>query len=166
MIILVMGLPGSGKSHFASRFAALIGAEYISSDRIRATLFSSTSYSRKEKLMVYEGMLDQAARAAEQGRDVVLDSTFYTREVRKRFLEALQIRHDLAFIEVVADEGLIKERLKRPRLDSDANFEVYREIKEEWEPFDLPHLVLRSSNENIDNMLDQAVAYLQEDYND
>ena len=33
MIIIVLGLPGSGKTYFASRFAKLIHADYINSDR-------------------------------------------------------------------------------------------------------------------------------------
>jgi predicted kinase len=159
MVILVMGLPGSGKSFFAARLADLTGAEYISSDRIRKTL--DLYYTREEKLMVYDEMLRQSEKAVAEDRHVVLDATFYTRNIRDRFAEALQGIDELAFIEVVADEELIKERLKRPREDSDANFEVYREIKEEWQPLRDEHLVLRSTDENIDSMLDQAVEYLQ-----
>jgi predicted kinase len=166
MIIIVMGRPGSGKSYFASRLAALIGADYINSDRIRTGLFSPTSYSQNEKLMVYEEMLARAVRAVHQDKHVVLDATCYTNDIRTLFSTALQDLDDLSFIEVVADERLIRERLRTEREDSDANYGVYMEIKEEWEPFNDPHLVLMSSNDNIDNMLDEAVKYLQEDIND
>lgn len=159
MVVLVIGLPGSGKSFFAARLAELTGAVYISSDRIRKAL--DLYYTREEKLMVYDEMLRQAEEAATDGRQVVLDATFYTREIRDVFTQVLQELEEVAFIEVVADEELIRERLKKPREDSDANFEVYREIKEEWEPLRDEHLVLRSTEENIDSMLDQAVEYLQ-----
>jgi predicted kinase len=95
-----------------------------------------------------------------------LDATCYTNDIRTLFSTALQDLDDLSFIEVVADERLIRERLRTEREDSDANYGVYMEIKEEWEPFNDPHLVLMSSNDNIDNMLDEAVKYLQEDIND
>jgi len=166
MIIIVMGLPGSGKSYFASRLAALIGADYINSDRVRTGLFSRTTYSQKEKLMVYEEMLARAVRAVHKDKHVILDATFYTNYSRNLFSAALQDLDELSFIEVVADERLIRERLSSPREDSDANYGIYMEIKEEWEPFNEPHLVLMSSNDNIDNMLDEAVKYLQEDIND
>lgn len=159
MVVLVIGLPGSGKSFFAARLAELIEAVYINSDRIRKEL--NVSYRIEEKLMVYDEMLRQAEEAVAEDRRVVLDATFYTRDIRDRFAEALQEIDELVFIEVVADEELIRERLKRPREDSDANFEVYREIKEEWVPLQDEHLVLRSTDENIDSMLDQAVEYLQ-----
>jgi len=166
MIIIVMGLPGSGKSYFASRLAALLGADYINSDRVRTEIFSRASYSLKEKLMVYEEMLARAVRAVHEDRHVVLDATFYTNDVRTLFSTALQDLDKLSFIEVVADHRLIRERLRTEREDSDANYGVYMEIKEEWEPFSNPHLVLMSANDNIDNMLDEAVNYLQEDIND
>ena len=159
MVVLVIGLPGSGKSFFAARLAELTGAVYINSDRIRKEL--NVSYRIEEKLMVYDEMLRQAGEAVTDGRQVVLDATFYTRDIRDTFAEALQGIDELVFIEVMAGEELIRERLKRPREDSDANFEVYREIKEEWEPLRDEHLVLRSTDENIDSMLDQAVEYLQ-----
>ena len=161
-----MGLPGSGKSYFASRLAALIGADYINSDRVRTGLFSTTTYSQSEKRMVYEEMLARAARAVHKDKHVVLDATFYTNDIRTLFSTALQDLDELSFIEVVADERLIRERLRTEREDSDANYGVYMEIKEEWEPFTDAHLVLRSTNDNIDNMLDEAVKYLQEDIND
>ena len=159
MVVLIIGLPGSGKSFFAARLAELIEAVYINSDRIRKEL--NVSDRIEEKLMVYDEMLRQAEEAVAEDRRVVLDATFYTRDIRDRFAEALQEIDELVFIEVVADEELIRERLKRPREDSDANFEVYREIKEEWVPLQDEHLVLRSTDENIDSMPDQAVEYLQ-----
>ena len=35
MVVIVFGLPGSGKSYFASRLAGIISADYINSDRVR-----------------------------------------------------------------------------------------------------------------------------------
>lgn len=72
----------------------------------------------------------------------------------------------LLFIEVTAEEGLIRQRMKHPREDSDANFETYLEMKEEWEPLQEEHLVLRSADGNIDSMLDEAMKYLQQDHDD
>jgi predicted kinase len=161
MVVLVMGLPGSGKSFFAARLAELTGAVYINSDRVRKELVPDVRYTREEKRLVYDEMLRLAEQAVTEDRQVVLDATFYTMEIRYRFTQVLQELEEVAFIEVVADEELIRERLKKPREDSDANFEVYREIKEEWEPLQDGHLVLRSTDGNIDSMLDQAVEYLQ-----
>lgn len=39
MIVIVLGLPGSGKSYFAARFAELIHADHVNSDRVRKSMF-------------------------------------------------------------------------------------------------------------------------------
>lgn len=61
MVVLVMGLPGSGKSYLARRLAELIGATYISSDRVRRDLFPAARYTAEEKAGVYEEMQTRAA---------------------------------------------------------------------------------------------------------
>lgn len=113
--------------------------------------------------MVYDEMLRVAVTAAGEGRNVVLDATFYTQALRRAFTRALEQAGRITLIEVVADETLIRERLRRPRMDSDANFEVYAELKELWEPVPEPHLTLRSTNENIENLLDQAMEYIHQE---
>jgi predicted kinase len=72
MIVIVTGLPGSGKSYFASRLASMLDADYINSDRIRKNLFTQRTYSEEEKLKVYEEMLLQMRKAVENNNNVVL----------------------------------------------------------------------------------------------
>ena len=162
MIILVMGLPGSGKSYLARQVAALTGAGYISSDKVRQVMLQAATYSDKEKWKVYDEMLRMAIEAAGEGSDVVLDATFYTQALRRSFRQALEDKGRIVIIEVLADEALIRERLRRPRMDSDANFEVYVELKELWEPVSEPHLTLRSTDDNIESLLDQAMEYIHQ----
>jgi len=157
-----MGLPGSGKSFFAARLAEQLDADYISSDTVRRSLVPGALYTPQEKLMVYLEMLRLTESAVRLGRPVVVDATFYTAAVRSMFMEELSDSVQLAFIEVVADEELVRQRLKRPRETSDANYEVYRQIKEEWQPLPTAHLLLRSTDTNIDGMLDEAMEYLQQ----
>jgi predicted kinase len=46
------------------------------------------------------------------------------------------------FYRTKAEESLTRERLKKPRMDSDADFEFYKEIKKQWEPLNEHHLIL------------------------
>ena len=57
MVIIVCGLPGSGKSYFAERLAKKIDADYVNSDRLRKELFPSRTYSDREKATVYWRMV-------------------------------------------------------------------------------------------------------------
>lgn len=158
MIVIVFGLPGSGKSYFAVRLAGLLHAEYIKSDSLR-TMVTGKHYSQQDKMLVYDAMLERMKALAKK-RDVVIDATFYRQSLRERFKEVVQKNGSMHFIEVIADEPLIKERLKTARSDSDADFEVYKKIKDEWEPLKDEHLIIQSTNDNIGEMLNKAKAYL------
>jgi len=160
MIIIVFGLPGSGKTYFATHLAKMIDATYVNSDQVRQTMLDVRVYSIREKLLVYNEMLVQMHKAVRQHKNLVLDATFYTNDIRKKFLDAAEDIDDIFFIEVRAEESLIMERLKKPRKDSEADFGVYKKIKTQWEPFYEDHLVLQSTDNNLDEMLEKATAYL------
>lgn len=160
MIAIVFGLPGSGKSHFASWFANLVDAEYISSDRLRKEIHVAGNYSDQEKMSVYNEMLAQMKTSLKENRNMVIDATFYKEAIRKKFAHEAGGAGHIVFIEIRADENTINERLKRKRVFSDADFEVYKKIKQQFEPMEQPHLVLQSANDNLSDMLQKAVSYL------
>lgn len=161
MVVIVFGLPGSGKSYFASRLAKKIGAEYINSDRLRKQMFARRNYSNAEKAAVYDEMLQRMAKAIYEKRNIVLDATFHKKAARELFEHDKRLGDTIYFIEVVADEELVKERVALQRPDSDADFEVYKLIRDQWEAMDQPHLILRSTNDNLDDMLQKANLYLK-----
>ena len=132
-------------------------ADCMSSDRIRNEIFSSKTYSEKEKLSVYDEMLKRMGKLLRQNKNLIIDATFYRNKIREKFIrEAGKV----FFIEIKADEQTIKERVKKKRMDSEADFEVHKKIKKQWEPMDEPHLVLQSTNDNIEDMLHNALEHL------
>lgn len=161
MVIIVLGLPGSGKSYFAERLAKQLDAEYLNSDRLRKELFSKRTYSEKEKAKVYAMMLEKMEEAIGQKKNLVLDATFHKKKTMQPFLTKGNAK--ISIIEVRADEEIIRQRVQKTRPFSEADFEVYRSIKQEWEPLEMPHLVLQSTNKNIEVMLRQALEYLNND---
>src|SRR5262245_10628703 len=113
MMILVFGLPGSGKSYFATHLAKVIKAEYISSDKTRKKTFNRHTYATEEKQLVYKEMIDRMKDALKRHTSVVLDATFYKRDSRNKFSDAANNIDKVIFIEVVAEESLIRERLRK-----------------------------------------------------
>jgi predicted kinase len=103
-------------------------------------------------------MLNNMLDLIDKEKDVVLDASFYTNKIREPFLNCRKTT--LAIIEVWADENIIKLRLEKTRPYSEADFEVYQLLKQQWEPLEQPHLILESGD--IDNMLSRAVKYLQD----
>ena len=164
MIILVAGLPGSGKSYFAERIADRLDAVYINSDRVRLELHASGKYSLADKLLVYKEMLLRTTVALEQKKDVVVDATFYHHTMREMFLRLAEGYHVVTHVvEVVADEALIKQRLQKPRTYSEADYSVYEIVRDDFEEITMPHLTLESTDSNIDEMLKKAESYIGRD---
>ncbi|MEO9005025.1 MAG: AAA family ATPase [Ginsengibacter sp.] len=163
MIVIVFGLPGSGKSYFASRLAKTINARYVNSDKLRKEMFTERVYSDSEKKAVYDTMLDEMKEAVQQNNNLVLDATFHKKDTRQLFVEEMQVlgKGEILFIEVWADEEIIRERVKKERPYSEADFEVYQFISQHNEPLDQSHLVLQSTNYNINEMLNIASEYLK-----
>ncbi len=160
MIVIVFGLPGSGKTYFAFRLAVWLNADYANSDQIRKKMFAARTYSTKEKLLVYNEMLAQMRQAITQSKNLVMDATFYKNDIRAAFINEAQEEAGIIFIEVKAEEAIIKERLQQKRVDSEADYEAYKLIKQQWEPLDDQHLIFNSTNDNIEYLLDKAMDYL------
>lgn len=161
MIVIVFGLPGSGKSYFASRLSKMIHADYVNSDKVRKEIFEKRIYSEEEKRAVYGKMFDLMKESVKQKKNIVLDATFHKKNIREMFVAAMKGKEEISFIEVQADENIIRQRLKKPRQYSEADFEVYKLIRQQNEPIDVPHLILKSTDDNIDEMLQKASEYLK-----
>jgi len=161
MIVIVCGLPGSGKSYFAHELTKRIDGFYLSSDLVRKEMLPVRKYSEAEKEAVYHAMLKQIKVASRNRRIIVVDATFYKKSIRKKFHDEIAQLDDIKWIEVVADEMIIQERMLKPRPESEADYAVYLKIKEQWEPLEIEHLVLESSRYNIEAMLDEALHFLK-----
>ena len=118
------------------------------------------SFLANEKKVVYDTMLDKMKEAIAMGQNLVLDATFHKKETRDTFMKQLSDQGEVFFIGLHSAESTIRERLKKSRTYSEADFEVYKLIQQQWEPFNEHHLVLESTNNNIEEMLLKAAQYL------
>jgi len=154
MIIIVSGLPGSGKSFFAQKLSAQLNTDYISSDLTRKELNASGLYTFSDKLAIYVAMAEKVRKALKSKKSVVVDATFYHHTMRDFFKHlAMEEAVPIFFIMVETTEQIAKKRLSESRVDSEADYGVYVSIKKQFEKYDFPHLTLQSSNDNIDDML-------------
>jgi len=161
MIIIVMGLPGTGKTYFAEHLAAHIHAMHISSDKTRNQLQKRGTYAPEDKNQVYQAMLERAKEALKKGEDIIMDAT-YSKKAHRNAVKALgeQLKVPVRFIQLTADEKTVAQRTSQEREDSEADFKVYKIIKKSFEPLGGPFLRLDSSRLNIDEMLEKAQEYL------
>ena len=82
VVYIVFGLPGSGKSYFASRWAEMLNASYVNSDQARKEMYEHPTYSIAEKQSVYQHLLHHMKKAINDGRTVVMDATFSNDDIR------------------------------------------------------------------------------------
>ncbi len=163
VLIMVMGLPGVGKSYFARALAGRINGVHLNSDLVRKELLKAPSYTPQEKARVYDRMFELVCQHLEEGRVVVVDATFSKADSRKPYFEYIGNNQGvLKIIRITADELVVKERLKVKRPDSDADYGVYQKIKAEFEEMDRPVLSLSSTVLDIEQMIDQAIQYIRQ----
>ena len=162
-MLLVMGLPGSGKTYFATRLAARIGAFYINSDEVRMRLVRDRSYTFTERVMVYNTMVDMARKDLEKDEMVIVDATFFKNALRNKFTnlpDAFNMQWRI--IEIRASEATIRKRLGGQRELSEADFGVYSHLKDEFDPIEGPHLTLYSDRGDVEEMIATALDFLDE----
>ncbi|NIJ52564.1 AAA family ATPase [Dyadobacter arcticus] len=165
MIIIVFGLPGSGKSFFASRLADKLNVKYISSDQTRKGVHALGKYSFEDKMTIYHLMAKNVDEDLNQGETVVIDATFHHDAMRAIFINLGKRRETpIRFILIQATDSITKKRLSGIRQDSEADYAVYLLIREQFEMPEIPILKLQSENDNIDRMTQKALEYLRGSY--
>jgi len=160
-IVVVFGLPGSGKTFFADKLAKRLTGTHISSDEVRNEMGQRGRYDLRSKEIIYTGMLNRTALELRRRSAVVLDATFYLERFRAQFISlAAQSHVPVYFIEIKAQESVIRERLQQRRPDSEADYAAYLQVKREFEPLAESHLVLHSDRMLALEMLNLAMAYI------
>lgn len=154
MLLLLSGLPGSGKTTLAKAYAARYGVAHLNSDLLRQELGLMGHYGPEDKEKVYQTLLERTRQLLLNGKEVIVDSTFYKESIREPFRElASACKARLYWVEVRAQEDVIRERLQKPRPDSEADFGVYQKIRDAYEPIPEPHLVIWSDKQPLNHMI-------------
>lgn len=157
-LILVFGLPGTGKTTFAHALSDYLKAEHLNTDVIRDRLGKRSQYNEHTKEFIYDELLRSARFELDKGRGVILDGTFYKESLRKRFTElGSDYGLPVIWVEVCAGEKVIKERISVTRPYSEADFEVYKNIKEAFEPLGEASIQVHSDKEDVQEMIDKTL---------
>ncbi len=159
MLVLVCGLPATGKSTIARNIAKRLRAAHLNTDAIRKRLIDSPKYTKEEKALVYKVMLLVAEYLLRSDRNVVIDGTFYRRGFRGQVYNiSKRTGARLALVECKSPDESIKRRMerraRRKNQLSDADYKIYKKIKIDFEPIKRDHLVLDTSKSKQNNMED------------
>lgn len=152
-LVLMCGLPASGKSWLARQLARPLRAVVLQSDvrrkvlagmaprtRVRAE-HGAGLYARDQRQRTYRSLLGDALETLRAGHSVVVDASFARRDFRSPFVDAVA-RLELPYyvVHVRADDALVRERLAQraddPGALSDAGLAVYEGERALFEPPD------------------------------
>ena len=160
-LIVVGGLPGTGKSYFCRRLAQRLVAVILESDHLRRTLFLSPGYGAAESARLFRASHLLIERLLREGIPVIFDATNlsqYYREKLYRIAERLCIKPVLVRVE--APPELVYQRLKERRADpgtnSDADWAVYQRMKPRVEKIRRRHYAVDTSRD-ITPVIDKII---------
>lgn len=132
LVIMVIGLPGSGKSFFARQFAEMFAAPLVSTDFIRHSLFSNATYSPDEEALVETLANNQLTELLKTQKTLIVDGGLNNRIARSS-VERLAKHHGYGTLTVwvQTDEPTSRARSfkRNPRKAGDAlNFPMHPDV--------------------------------------
>jgi aminoglycoside phosphotransferase family enzyme/predicted kinase len=176
-LVLIGGLPGTGKSTLARHLSATDHFIVLRTDEIRKQLagvrplesqrteFGVGIYSDEWTRRTYAEVQHRAEELLFQGQRVIVDATFGEDSLRQSFLEAAdRWCVPVLWLECRADPEVSRQRLQKRRGDaSDADWAVYQRLSDMWSPptdQTRPFLRIVGTNGPSDHAVAQARRFL------
>jgi predicted kinase len=167
-LIVLMGLPGVGKSHCARLLCGRLGAAHVASDELRSRLFVAASYADEENRAVFAAAAALVDGLLGEGHRVIVDATNLIARNRAAPIEAARRRGiPVTYVRVTASDDDTRRRLASRRTGratgdhSEADVLVYERMRAQ--PFEPPaegFLELVNGPE-LANAIDRIVAAVE-----
>jgi len=153
-LIVVSGLPGTGKSFFCRKLAERLSFPILASDTSRKILFPSPQYKESENKRLFSACHVLIEELLRKGMPVIFDATNlleHHREYLYRAAERAGTKLILVLVEapteVVRQRLLAREKAATSQDDSEADWEVYNKMKPRREKNSRNHLVVDTSQD-------------------
>jgi len=173
MLIIMAGLPGTGKSTLARQLALALPALILDKDPIRAALFppERIEYATPQDDFCMGVMLQVAEYLLRQdpATHVILDGRTFSRRYQVETVADLAtcLHQPLRIIECVCSDAAAQQRLARDaaqgsHVAGNRNFALYQAIKARFESIERPKLSV-NTDEELNATIAQCLQFLRTD---
>ena len=155
VLVMLTGLPGTGKSNLARQLAEVLPFAIVESDQVRKILFPQCEYTGEESQWVHRTCHALMDKLLMKGVRVIYDATNLHerhRELVYRLADAREVK--LIVVKVVSPEAVASQRLRNRQADvtddddvSDADVKVYRRMSRRVDPIRRNHVVVDTSQD-------------------
>lgn len=153
-LVMLSGLPGTGKSYFARELVKQAPLLVMESDRLRKALVHEPRYTRGEHSRVFAACHLLLEEFLGQGRRVLFDAANLTERSRLPVYQiAVRASAPLLVISFTATESTVRRRLadraagQDPRNYSDADWLIHTRLRQGAQPIQGEHIALDTSGD-------------------
>ncbi|MFC1904080.1 AAA family ATPase [Chloroflexota bacterium] len=162
-LIVVSGLPGTGKSYFCNKLAERLSFIILESDALRKTLFPSPTYSLPESSRLFQAIHRLVQDLLKKGMPVILDATNLSERHREHLYHIVdQLEAKLILVRVAAPPDVVYQRLKARSAGtngdshSDADWAVFQKMQAAAQKIRRNHYAVDTSRD-ITPVIDKIV---------
>jgi hypothetical protein len=153
-LIVVAGLPGTGKSYLCHRLAERLPLLILESDALRQVLFNQPNYSAEESARLFRAIHSLIEELLKKGIPTALDATNLS-ESNREYLYQIAERYDVKLIlvwveapnEVVRQHFEQRARATHREDMSQADWNVYLKMRDSVQPMRRHHFVVNTSRD-------------------
>lgn len=162
-LVMVSGLPGTGKSYLCRRLLEQLDAVWVESDSLRKALFPHPTHTAEESALLFPLIHRLIDELLGKGIPVAYDATNLS-EYHREYLYNIARRCGarLILVRVEAPAETVRQRLQRRAAGaetgdaSDADWQVYQLLKHSVQPMRRSHFAVDTSRD-IGPVIDKIV---------
>ena len=167
-LVLLSGLPGSGKSYLAREICRGYPIAHVESDVLRKELFARPVYTPRESTRLFAAIHALVGDLLDRGLSVLFDAT-NLKEAHRRPLYDIAKRRGarLVIVRVEVPDSVARQRLEAKRRGgdpgnhSDADVDIYEAMRRAEEPIGREHIRVETSG-SVAPAVDKIVGELEE----